>query len=384
MKRAKYNLIILFTLLALPLWTAEVASDSQTELKAAELRKLRQQISDLTRELESLRSQYDVLQVKLRDSEKQIGSLRLSLRQIERQLDEGERRLAEIAQQKQQAQTSLNDNAQRLNHQIRVTYMTGKQPYIKMMLNLQDPSKVGRILKYYDYYNYARAHRIQGIRSDIRQLETLDRKQQQVVQQQTRLKVRKEKEKRSLEQERDKRRRLLAQLRSEIGSRDKELQALRENEQRLQKLLNNLDQTMSEIEAVPKNYRVFAQNKGQLPWPVKGKILYGFGSQRGQEMRWKGVVLQVEPGSRVRAIAHGRVAFADWLRGYGLLTIIDHGDGYMSLYGNNQSLYKSTGDWVVAGEVVAEAGRGGETEGDTFYFEIRHKGVPINPARWCR
>lgn len=368
----------------MPVWLGEVSGGAQTDLKAAELRKLRDRIGDLTRELESLRSQYDVLQFKLRDSEKQIGMLRKSLRKMHRDVGAGEQLLREIEQEKQQLQIALKDNAQHLNHQIRVTYMTGKQPYIKMMLNLQDPSRVGRILKYYDYYNYARANRISQIRGDIRQLDAVNRKQQRAIKKQNQLKVRTEKEKRALEKEQNKRRILLADLDKQINSRDKELKVLRENEQRLETLLNNISDTMSEIEAVPQSYRVFAKNKGLLAWPVDGKVVHRFGSERSRELRWKGMVFQVKPATRVKAIAHGRVAFSDWLRGYGLLTIIDHGDGYMSLYSNNQSLYKTTGDWVVAGEVIAEAGRSDAQGEDAFYFEIRHKGVPINPARWCR
>jgi septal ring factor EnvC (AmiA/AmiB activator) len=304
---------------------------------------------------------------------------------MRRDLQLGERRLAEIAREKQQLQVSLKDNAQQLNHQIRVTYMTGKQPYIKMMLNLQDPSRVGRILKYYDYYNYARANRISQIRGDIRQLDAVNRKQQRAIKKQNQMKTRAEKEKRALEKEQRKRRALLAELDEEISTKDKELKVLRDNEQRLEKLLNKLGDTLSEIEAVPKSYRVFAKNKGLLAWPVNGKMLHHFGSLRSQELRWKGVVFQVKPETKVKSIAHGRVAFSDWLRGYGLLTIIDHGDGYMSLYGNNQALFKTTGDWVVAGEVIAEAGRSDGQDGDnSFYFEIRHKGAPINPERWCR
>lgn len=381
---SKLLIMVLVTTLTLPVWLGDVAADVQTDLKTTQLRHLRDRIDKITRELESLRNEYDVLQVKLRDSEKQIGALRSSLKQLELQLVVGEQRLAEIGRDKVKQQQALKENAQYLNHQIRVTYMTGKQPYIKMMLNLQDPSKVGRILKYYDYYNLARANRISEIRGDIRKLDSLNRKQERQLQHQNQLKARQEKEKKALEKEQQKRRVLLADLRKQIDNRDKELKVLREDEKRLEKLLNNITSTLSDIESVPQSYRIFAKNKGQMPWPVSGRIIHEFGTQRGQELLWKGVVFQVAPGTQVRAIAHGRVAFSDWLRGYGLLTIIDHGDGYMSLYGNNQALFKSTGDWVAAGEVIAEAGRSDGGTEDSFYFEIRHDGVPINPARWCR
>jgi len=152
----------------------------------------------------------------------------------------------------------------------------------------------------------------------------------------------------------------------------------------LERLLDAVEQSIANLE-IPSDYRPFHKLKGKLHWPTKGKISKRFGSSRsGSNLRWQGVTLTAKEGSEVNAIHHGRVVFADWFRGSGLLIIIDHGDGYMSLYGHNQSLLIEPGDWVTVGEQIATVGNSGGKKHAGLYFEIRHKGQPTDPRHWCK
>ena len=146
----------------------------------------------------------------------------------------------------------------------------------------------------------------------------------------------------------------------------------------------SLGELLADIPQSPSDARPFKQQKGKLPWPTSGPFLATFGEPRKQGgLTWNGVLISAKHGTPVRAISHGRVAFADWLQGFGFITIIDHGEGYMSLYGHNETLVKQAGDWVDAGEVIATSGDSGGQPMPGVYFEIRSRGKPVNPSRWC-
>jgi len=146
----------------------------------------------------------------------------------------------------------------------------------------------------------------------------------------------------------------------------------------------SLGQLLADIPANPNEKQDFDKLKGHLPWPVKGRILARYGTSKDQgHLKWRGVLIATKYGTPVKAISHGRVAFSDWLQGFGFITIIDHGDGYMSLYGHNETLLKQAGDWVNAGDVIATSGDSGGQPRPALYFEIRSHGKPVNPSNWC-
>jgi septal ring factor EnvC (AmiA/AmiB activator) len=183
--------------------------------------------------------------------------------------------------------------------------------------------------------------------------------------------------------EQDSRRRILEQLQTELGSRTTELTALEQDQQRLQKLVQSLTLALQEIPQSSGQYTSLRKLKGKLRWPVAGRITQSFGAQDAHAtLRTRGVHIATRAGADVAAIASGRIAFSDWLRGFGLLLIIDHGDGYMSLYGQNQSLYKEVGEWVERGETVAAAGESGGQVKAGLYLELRKDGKPFNPGPW--
>ena len=146
----------------------------------------------------------------------------------------------------------------------------------------------------------------------------------------------------------------------------------------------SLGELLADIPLGPSDSRPFKQQKGKLPWPASGAFLASYGEPRKQGgLKWNGVLISSKHGTPVRAISHGRIAFADWLQGFGFITIIDHGEGYMSLYGHNETLVKQAGDWVNAGEVIATSGDSGGQPMPGVYFEIRSRGKPVNPGNWC-
>ncbi len=181
-----------------------------------------------------------------------------------------------------------------------------------------------------------------------------------------------------------KRNQLLTRLEQEINNQEKNLSELEGSRNRIENLLMSLGELLADIPQSPSDSRPFKQQKGKLPWPASGPFLATYGEPRKQGgLKWNGVLISTAHGTPVRAVSHGRIAFADWLQGYGFITIIDHGEGYMSLYGHNETLIKQAGDWVNSGEVIATSGDSGGQPMPGVYFEIRSRGKPVNPGGWC-
>jgi septal ring factor EnvC (AmiA/AmiB activator) len=361
------------------------ASSAETRAKTAELQQLRARIGELRKSLQATRGRQDKVRQDLRRVEETIGHVLQSLRQVRSDMDQAQRRLADLERRRQSLRQRLGKDRQRLAQQLRASYVMGRQEQLKLLLNQTDPSRVERALVYYDYLNRARTRRIRASMAklkDLHQVETaiaVKRAQLQKIQ------GRYQGQREALERSRAERKHVLAALNAEAQTKDQRLQGMLANEQRLEKVIKALQQALSDIPMDRQLARPFATLKGRLPWPVRGRIVVHYGSRRGVgRLRWRGVLIKAPAGAPVRAISHGRVAFADWLRGYGLLLIIDHGNGFMTLYGHNQSLYKDVGEWVEAGELVASVGNSGGEPENGLYFAIRRKGHPVNPVRWCR
>jgi septal ring factor EnvC (AmiA/AmiB activator) len=281
-----------------------------------------------------------------------------------------------------------------LAQQIRAAYTIGQQEYVKILLNQQDPAAVSRTLTYYDYFNRARLTRIKSIDTSLAELQKLEEKIQAKTAKLERNQQEQSSEKTQLENTRSQRANVLARLHQQILAKGERLSLMQEDERRLQRLLDSLATAPADDAQTPADSELategtehtpFRTLRGRLQWPSRGKLTTRYGSARKiGKLKWQGVTIRAPEGTEVRAISHGRVAFSDWLRGFGLLTIIDHGDGYMSLYGGNQSLFKEVGDWVEAGEVIAGVGNSGGRKNSALYFEIRHNGKPTNPLKWCR
>jgi septal ring factor EnvC (AmiA/AmiB activator) len=359
------------------------AVDMQT--RHAELERLRQRIAALQGELNVDRGRYDALITELRRVERNIGRIGRSINELMGQLAGQEKKLVKLQQRRGELQSSITEQRRHLAGQIRAAYAMGRQEYFKILLNQEDPSAVGRTLTYYDYLNKARSHRIENLNSTVDELEQVRRELDSESARLHELRTQREQEKREMEASRKERKGVVASLQSEISSKDKQLNGLMADENELKSLLKALTRALADIPAEPGDHKPFGTLKGKLKWPTSGSRLVAYGESRKLgKLRWQGVLIGGKEGQEVHAVSHGRVAFADWLRGYGLLLIIDHGDGYMSLYGHNQSLYREVGDWVERGEAIAAVGNSGGTDKSALYFEIRKDGKPTDPVRWCR
>lgn len=372
-------------LLAGLLLTTVAPAQTDRASTAARLDAVRERIGELEKSIEAARNEAGTLQGQLSDIEKEIQANNNKLAELRTEVAEKDKRLQQLDKQRHDYEAKLGDAREALARQMRAAYKSGRRDYLKLLLNQQDPALMGRMLTYYDYYNRARSEQIRRVSHELEQLaevaRQLQREQAAMAELETSVEARLA-ELRGLEKARSQ---IIAHLNRQIEDESQELATLQEDQERLQTLLDELRQraarpARADIDQLP----AFAKLQGKLDWPVSGKILNSFGSSRRGTMNWQGVRLSTSNGEDIRAVSAGQVVFADWFRTLGLLIIIDHGDGYMSLYGHNQELLKTRGAWVEDGEVIALAGNSGGQERSALYFEIRHDGKPVDPTRWCR
>ena len=369
----------------LALSVAATAAPGKIQERTHELQQLRSRIEGMRKMLAATRGRQDNVQTQLQQVEEHIGRVTQALHKIDYDLSAGRQRLDTLQAHEQELNDKLASQRQALARQVRASYAMGRQEQLKILLNQGDPSTVQRALVYYDYLNRSRTHQI---RDALQQLAELRDVRKSIDDQQADLAALRQRQlaqKQALENSREEREKVLATIDSTLQDQDRKLQGMLHNEQELQQVLKALQQALSDIPMDYQDSKPFAQLKGELPWPTGGRLRDRFGASRaGGKLRWRGVLIDADQGSEVRAISRGRVVFANWMRGYGLLLIVDHGDGFMTLYGHNQSLYKDVGEWVQAGEVVATVGNTGGRDESGLYFEIRHDGDPVNPITWCR
>lgn len=361
------------------------ALESETQVKAR-LQTVQQQVRDTRKALAQAQNRAGRLESKLAELESRIGRVSATLEQTEQTLA-GLRQQQERLERRRVALSRRLDQERRaLSGLLRAAYATGRQGQLKLLLNQEDPSSLGRSLIYYRYFNQARSDQIRRYRQALQTLEELARETAANTQALTHTAQTLEREKGELEAMRKARHETLEALNRDIRANSQTLERLRGDERQLQALLESIRAVLAEIPTQGKGRQPFRSLKGRLPWPTVGKVENRFGRSRSGAagtLTWNGAFIRARNRPTVHAISHGRVVFADWMRGYGLLVIVDHGGGYMSLYGHNQSLYKVAGDWVEAGELIARVGDSGGQDTPGLYFEIRYRGKPVNPARWC-
>ena len=361
------------------------AEDNATAEQANDLETVRSQIQEVESNIDEARSESDKLQEELRLTEIAIGKQASNLRELEGHIQKRYDRLAQLNKIIAEHEQSLAREQQYLAGQLRSAYMNGRSDYLKLLLNQEDPAKVGRVLAYYDYYIRARTRSINSIRDKVRLVNELRASLESETGSLEQLKQRQLVKKEELLTYRESRNSILERLQDDIKSKGQELGSLKEHERKLAMLLDKLDRSRDST-VVFDDTTPFSTLKGNLEWPVSGKLQITFGSLRrkGTSLRWQGVKIAAKAGAEVHAVHNGKIIFADWFRNLGLLVIIDHGNGYMSLYGYNQDLLKKTGDWVLAGEPIAHVGDSGGQITPGVYFEIRYQGKPLNPTLWCR
>jgi septal ring factor EnvC (AmiA/AmiB activator) len=350
----------------------------------ADLKKLKNNIAELQKQIGKDRSQHKSLQKMLRDSEISIGLLKQKASSVQKDIDRLEQELKALNEQREELEHARLEQQRLITQQVVAAYRIGRERKLKVLLNQERPERVARALTYYDYFNRARAGYVTQYSQTVEALDAI--KPEITTKTDALLAVRDRllKQQREIHAQQVERQKALTQLSSTIQNKDAKLKKLQKDSKELERLVYAVDQTINNLK-IPADYRPFKAARGNMPWPVAGNIISNFGSLRaGTDLRWQGVMIAAREGSPVHAVHHGRVVFADWFRGKGLLIIIDHGEGYMSLYAHNQSLLRQTGDWVNAGEQIATSGMSGGLSRASLYFEIRERGQPTDPKRWCR
>ncbi len=381
----------LLLLLALASTGAEPAGAGATE---KELRELRGRIEALQKNLADTEESKSEAADALRESERAISETNRALRELTAQSRELNQRLAELNAGKRRHEESLKSQQALLTRLLYQHYLGGESEPLKLLLNREDPNEIARRLHYFGYISRARARLIVEVRGSLTQLQQLsletERKASELVAvtaESKALRVRLERDKRARSQ-------VLGRISRDIQRQRREIGTLKRDEGRLARLVESLGKLVARGKTAPrvKNERIpqapsgdspFLELKGKLHLPVRGELANRFGSPRADGgVVWKGLFIVARAGDEVRAVADGRVVFADWLRGFGNLLIVDHGDAYMSLYGNNESLFKRVGDPIRGGEPVAAVGASGGNTDSGLYFELRHQGRPLDPLDW--
>jgi len=361
------------------------AEDPNPAKAEAELKAVRAQIDKVKAEMERDAGRRDQLTKDLEESERTVGTARGALDKLRRERATHTARRAELAAERRTEESALAQDREALAGQIRAASMIGRHEPIKLLLNQRDPGQTGRVLVYYQYFGRARASQIAAIDAHLAEINQLDTELAAEEQRLLALEEEQRGEVSRLQTARERRGKALVSLEAESKNRAKELDRLKDQQGGLEKLVRELRRALERIEKFPTDSKdAFAKLRGKLAWPVAGKLVASYGQVRAGGMKWDGVLLAGAQGSPVRAVYHGRVVYADWLSGLGLLTIIDHGDGYLSLYGHNERLYKEVGERVTAGDTIATVGDSGGRSTPALYFEIRKAGKPIDPRPWFK
>ena len=377
---ALLTLLLLLACMLTPASGADTAAAKQHELDV-----LRMRIAKVQADMDLDIHRRSAVQLQLRKTERDIARQSTGLHDLDRSIARAQAQLDALHREQAQQQAALDAQKDALAAQIRAAFMQGQDSRLQLLLNAQDPTTISRLLTYYDYLNKARAARIQAVRAQLDALAVVNAQVAAQLDTLNKLRVQRAPALAQLQQTRDARKQLLVRINASIENRGAELTGLRRDEQSIEQLLANLRQALADIPADLERSHRFVVLKGRLPWPVEGRVIHRFGEPlMGGKLKAQGDLIAAPLGTAVRAVSWGRVVYADWLPHFGLLVIIDHGDGYMSIYAHNQSIYTQVGDWVHAGETIATLGDSGGQSEPALYFEIRHKNRALNPRQWCR
>lgn len=355
-----------------------------SEDKQKALQQLNEKIGQLKKSIETKENSKSRLNRQLRQTEKKISALTASIRETTKNIDGYRQQLERLQQQQQTMLQNIQSENKALHEQLRAAYQLGEQEQLKLLFSLNDLQQVQRNLVYYQYFSHYRIQQIAVARTHFSKLEAQAAKiteTQRALQDQL---IQLTNQRTDLEENRKQRKSIIASIDREIQQQGTRLSQLEEDAKNLRQLVDSVSE-IAQQHPIEDAHRPFSTQIGKLSWPVKGQVKKLFGHLKPpSQLRWQGVVINARQGNNVRAIYHGRVAFSDWLRGMGNLIIIDHGNGYLSLYGHNEALFKEPGEWVDAGDIIASIGNSGGQKTAGVYFEIRKNGKPNNPSKWCK
>lgn len=359
--------------------------DAVIQQRVRDLQSLELEVETLGKDLIGRNAERQALILELEERERDVAALALAGRELARLVDEQTRVSQELRNREAEEQRSLEREIGRLSELLRTAHAMGRADVLRLLLNQEDPVRASRVLSYFAYFNRDRVGRIRAVESRAQRLTLLAKDAERETTRLVDLATQQEATRVRLETAKGERAKILASLEGTIASREEDLTLLQRDAENLRLLLEHLRQRAQIRAELGVQREPFAQRRGHLTWPLlEGRVLAGFGSAKeGSELSLDGVLLVAREGEEVRAVYDGRVLYADWLRGFGMLLVIDHGDGYMSLYGHNEALLKEVGEWVAAGEVVALSGNSGGRDDPVLYFAIRRNGEPLDPATWC-
>jgi septal ring factor EnvC (AmiA/AmiB activator) len=366
------------------MWVTLAAADTREQETEARIAALKTQIAALQKRIQQKQGERDVLQTQLRDADKRVNELDNSLAQLGQAVEAETSKLATLAQQQQHLQEQVADARDTLDAELQNLWALQQGGGIRVVFGDQKPERLARNLAYYKRLLDARQSRIKDFTALLEQVrantQAIEAVQAALAKQQQALAVQRQ----ELTALQTSRRDTLNEIQRSLNTDSARKDRLEADAKQLATLLEELRATLEELDT-PSSYVAFEEARGAMPMPVTGRASNRFGSSRNiGDMRWRGWTIPAAEGADVRAIHHGRVVYADWLRGQGLLIILDHGDGYLSLYAHNRSLSRDVGDWVAPGDTIATVGNSGGAEYPGLYFEIRHEGEPVNPSPWIK
>ena len=359
-----------------------------------ELENLRNRIAAMQREMDKTSETKSEAADALRESEREISNINRKLIELTAKLRVADHKLGKLQTQQQELSNAMTGQHVLLGNLLRQQYLGGKQEYLKLLLNNQDPSRVALDLQYYHYIARSRATWIASLNADFAALNNVSMAARAQRLELAELRAEQSAQKDSLGKQQRARQKMLLKVSKQLRLQRREMSRLQRNESQLAQLVEKITEMLAQPESnsIFRNDRLpdnrfdgspFDQLKGKLTLPVKGEITNRFGTQRpDSSVLWKGLFVRTSSGQAVKVIAAGQVVFADWLRGFGNLLIVDHGKGYMSLYGNNESLHKQVGDILRGGDTIAVVGNSGGNDISGLYFELRHKSKPLDPIKW--
>ena len=371
-----------FLLFLLILSLSAIANESNHKEK---LKDIQNRLENVNAEIEKSKDQVKEFQSELKKNELMAAKISEQLENIQNNILKKKDNLERLKIKKKDSQKIIDIEKKILISQIKTMYKIGKYDYVKLLLNQQNVSEITRAIAYYDYDNYARSKRIKKLKNTLIDIEKI---QLTILDQTSRLESLNTTHKSKLDKfnkYRGDRLKFITEINKHIDRQGVELLLLKENEHELVKLLNKLNvHKKNKTDTLKKGFS-FSSKKGELIWPINGKLLKKYGEKKNKTgLKWRGVLIESTQGSHVSAVSQGKVVFADWFRNFGLLIIIDHENDYLSLYGHNQRLLKSIGDFVQTGEKIATVGDSGGQKNSALYFEIRKGKKTLNPSLWCK
>jgi murein hydrolase activator len=370
--------LLRFALLATLLLAGTAHATQQDDLD-----KLRKRISALQQDFDKSNESKSEAADNLRESERAISNSNRKLHELALQQQSANHELLQLQQRASAIDRELQGQQAMLGRLLYQQYLDGgEQEYLKLLLNNDDPNQVARELRYYEYIARNRAATLRSLRSGLARLQVVTEQARKKSDEIASLQAEERDQRQHLEQDKRARQQMLNKISLQMKQQRREIGRLQRNENRLSQLVEKLAHVLPD--AQPDSI-AFKSLKGKLALPVKGRVSNKFGARRPEStMAWTGWFLRTAPNQPVKAVAAGRVVYADWLRGFGNLLIIDHGQGYMSLYGNNETLYKQVGDSLRGGDLIAAVGSSGGNADSGLYFELRFEGKPFDPGKWVR